>query len=125
MNNPNCPRYFRQISGFTLVEIMFVILIIGILLVIAIPNFVKVREQARRKQCVANLRKIEWAKDAFLMDKNKSQSTVMTTTDLYPSDGSGYLKFEPKCNAGGVYFIGDGFQDPTCDYGNGHVVTGN
>ena len=49
--------------GFTLVEIMIVVLIIGILLAIAIPNFINARQTSRVQTIVANLREVDAAKE--------------------------------------------------------------
>src|SRR5437660_11585723 len=91
--------------GFTLVEIMIVVLIIGILLAIAVPNFVKARETSRAKSCVANLKQIEAAKEQWAMD-NKVAPTGVTpaTTDLYGS--TAYIKNTPACPSGGSYPLG-------------------
>ena len=114
----------NTLTAFTLAEFMFVILIIGILLGIAIPNFIVAREQARTKSCVSNLKKIEWAKMSWLMDKNALPTHVFVANDLYPADGSGYFRTAPQCPATGNYTIGNGNQDPACDYGGGtlHVI---
>ena len=105
---------------------MIVVLIIGILLAIAVPNFIYVREQTRRKACIGNMRKIEWAKDSFLMDKRLDQETTPTPTDLYPADGTGYIKTPPQCPSGGAYTINDGLNDPTCSRAaDKHLINGN
>ncbi|MBC8137160.1 MAG: type II secretion system protein [Fibrella sp.] len=111
--------------GFTLIEIMVVILVIGLLLTIAVPNFLKAREKARKNACVNNLRKIDWAKDCFLMDNNKDRDTLIGEADIYPPNGISYLKTIPKCDSGGDYTIGSGSESPTCSYGNGHVENAN
>jgi prepilin-type N-terminal cleavage/methylation domain-containing protein len=67
----NLIRKARAERGFTLVEIMIVVLIIGILLAIAVPNFVRARESSRAKACVSNLKQIDAAKEQWAMDNNK------------------------------------------------------
>lgn len=57
--------------GFTLVEIMIVVAIIGLLAAIAIPNFVKAREQAQLNAIINNLRIIEGAKDQWALEQKK------------------------------------------------------
>jgi prepilin-type N-terminal cleavage/methylation domain-containing protein len=107
--------------GFTLVEIMIVVLIIGILLAIAVPNFIKARESSRNKACIANLKQIDSAKEQWAMDNNKANgTTVDLTTDLV---GTGkYIKSAPKCPASGTYTEGAVGTDPTCSVGGFHVL---
>ena len=75
-------------SGFTLVEIMIVVAIIGLLAAIAIPNFVKARESAQLNSIFNNLRIIEGAKDQWALENKKGTGdTVGSTTTI-----SDYLK---------------------------------
>lgn len=70
--------------GFTMVEIMIVVLIIGILLSIAVPVWNSRRREARWSVIVADLKAIESAKSRFIMEKNKDSTYVITQGDLFP-----------------------------------------
>jgi len=98
--------------GFTLVEIMIVVLIIGILLAIATPQWIKARESARQKSCLENLRQIAHAKETFAMENRKNTGDAVVQADLWPV----YIKGSafPSCPSGGTYTIGNVGDAPTC-----------
>ena len=105
--------------GFTLVEIMIVVLIIGVLLAVAIPNFVKARNSSRGKSCVANLRQIDSAKEQYMMD-NRTTTAPSAMTNLVPD----YIKSTPACPSGGTYTLGNATTAPSCSIGtNGTTDT--
>src|SRR5215213_8318835 len=78
----------RAHKGFTLVEIMIVVLIIGILLAIAVPNFIAARQNSRLQNVIANLRQIDAAKENCAMDKQ------LSVGDACP-DYTPYIKHYP------------------------------
>ena len=86
-------------GGFTLVEIMIVVAIIGLLASIAIPNFVKARTTAQMNACISNLRQIDGAIQQWALDTKQNDTATVTAADILP-----YLKNSVICPAGGKTF---------------------
>ncbi len=91
-------------SGFTLVEIMVVVAIVGLLTAIAVPAFVRYRDASRRSVCIANLRQMENAKSVWAQENRKAKADAPVDSDLFGSDK--YLRSKPQCSADGVYDLG-------------------
>ncbi len=105
----------KNTTGFTLVEIMIVVAIIGLLAAIAVPNFVNARSEARQNTCINNLRLIQGAKDQYAIENNQVETMTPTTTDLSPYFKASQLSAGlPKEPMGNTYTVGAVSAAPTC-----------
>ncbi len=87
----------RNLAGFTLVEIMIVVAIIGMLAAIAIPNFVTSRKNAQATACINNIRIIQGAKDMWAIESKKGSTDTPTEAELQPYIGHGATGKLPTC----------------------------
>ena len=116
---------FRGKEGFTLVELLIAILIIGVLVSIALPLYLNSKRNAQRRTCQANLRTVDGAINGY-----------RATYGLAPRNGanglldlknSGYLKKVPKCpvNAALPYVLRSYTNVPlgtSCRNNSSHVI---
>ena len=116
-------KMFRKDEGFTLVELMVVVLIIGILVAIAIPVFNAASANAKKRACFSNQRVIEGAVQQWLAnnpDNNVNQADgAVTGAPLVPT----FIKETPRCkvNATLSYTLGAGNTNcPVATASGGH-----
>ena len=107
-------------SGFTLVEIMITVTIIGLLAAIAIPNFVRSRNTTQKKGCINNLRQIDGAKHQWALENRKGDAATPVPDELKTYILRGLF---PACPVSGMYTISAMTICPTCSKSaDGHVL---
>ncbi|MDX1933702.1 MAG: prepilin-type N-terminal cleavage/methylation domain-containing protein [Capsulimonadales bacterium] len=101
-------------TAFTLIEIMIVVLVIGVLLSIATPNFVRARQKSRRNACIANLMQIRAAKQQWALEMRRPGTATPTDADLFGD--ALYLRRKPACPSGGTYTLRQVDRNPRCSF---------
>ncbi len=108
-------------GGFTLAEMMFVMLILGMIAAISVPAMLKYRGTAEVKLCISNLRVLDNAKNSWAFERRRSPDAIPT-----PNDIRVYLQFQqmPVCPANGDYRLRRLSRKPTCTlYPLGHTLS--
>jgi prepilin-type N-terminal cleavage/methylation domain-containing protein len=106
--------------GFTLVEIMIVVAIIGLISAIAIPSWVRARSTSQQNACINNLRQIDGAKQQWALEFKVLPGVTPNVTDIQPYMGRGTVGGTPTCPQDSSqtfatsYNVGPVSTAPTC-----------
>lgn len=94
------------------VGVVLCVPVLGIMVAIAVPSFLRAREISRRNACQENLVRIDQAKAQWAQANEKQDSDVPTWDELVNEES--YLRRSPVCAAGGVYTVNSVGEEAAC-----------
>ncbi|MBN1901924.1 prepilin-type N-terminal cleavage/methylation domain-containing protein [Candidatus Sumerlaeota bacterium] len=113
-------------KAFSLIEIMVIMAIMGILIAIVVPGYLRAVENTRGQTCQENLAQIESAKEQWALEFKHSDGAPINDSNAFLNDANifgfnGYIKKTPKCPASGTYGVNPIGADPTCSIGSSNI----
>ena len=98
-------------KAFTLVEMMMVVVILGLLVSLGVPGYLRSRNKSRQDTCINNLRIIEHAADQYRIDTNLGTTISVDIVSLWPStvgtkDVSSYISKQLSCPVNTNIYVG-------------------
>ena len=108
----------ERCAGFTILELMIVVAVIGMLAAIAIPSIVRARTRSQTNACINNLRQIDDATQQWALDNRQAASADVTFASI-----KDYIKRKAVCPSAGdagtfaeSYTLSTVSSKPTCNY---------
>jgi len=102
--------FHKKTGGFTLVEIMIVVVIIGLLAAIAVPGWFRARKRSQAGRILEDLVQLDHANDEYAIDNSKTSGMNPTFVDL-----RNYLKVNSVLYTTGADLFGDSYGPFTVD----------